>query len=89
MKRYIDNDLLAIATDIFRTIKELNDKDENRVTVSRRLNEFGYKAHAPATRPLTSKKNRTARLTYAEANVLWRKTDWDKVHFLAMKVSLI
>ena len=34
--------------------------------MSRRLNEMGLKARLPATKPLISKQNKAARLTYAE-----------------------
>ena len=30
---------------------------------------------------MISKKNRKARLEYAEARVLWRDKDWDRVYF--------
>ena len=81
MKRYVDKDPFETATGISQQIKAVYDKNVSRFTVSRRLNEFGFKARSPATKPLISKKNKAARLTYAEAHVLWSDNDWDKVYF--------
>lgn len=53
----------------------------SRFTVSRRLNEFGLKARTSATKPIISKKNKKARLEYAESHVVWRDGDWARMHF--------
>ena len=59
-----------------RKIKANTDKDVRRFAISRRLNEFGFTARCPATKPMISKKNRKARLEYAEAHAVWRDEDW-------------
>ena len=81
MKRYVTKDPFETAAVIFRKIKANTDKDVSRFTVSRRLNEFSFTARSPATKPLISKRNRKERLEYAEAHVVWRDEDWDKVYF--------
>ena len=40
-------------------------------TVSRRLREFGLKAHSAVTHPLVRRKNQKARLSFAEEHVVW------------------
>ena len=81
MKRFVEKDPFETASGISRKIKKDFDKDVSRFTVSRRLNDFGLKACSPATKPLISKKNKAARITYAETHILWSESDWDKVHF--------
>ncbi len=56
-------------------------KDLSRHTVSRYLREFGLRAHSAMTKPLISRKNQKARLTFAEEHVVWREENWSKVHF--------
>lgn len=55
-------------------------KDLSRHTVSRRLRAFGLKAHSAVTKPLISRKNQKARLSFAEEHVVWTE-NWSKVHF--------
>ena len=81
MKRYVDKDPFDSAAGISRKLKTDLGKEVSRYTVSRRLNEMGLKARTPATKPLISKKNKAARLTYAERHILWSDSDWDMVHF--------
>ena len=81
MKRYVDKDPFDTSTGISQKIKTVLCKDVSRYTVSRRLNEMGLNACSPATKPLISKKNKAARLTYAERHVLWSDSNCDKVHF--------
>ena len=81
VKRYVNNNPFETAVGISRKIKILFNKDVSCYIVSHRLNDFGLKVHSPLTKPLINKKNRVARLTYAEAHVIWQETDWDKVNF--------
>lgn len=53
----------------------------SRFTISRRLNEAKLEARKPATKPLISKRNRLARLKFAEEHVLWTEESWRRVHF--------
>ena len=70
MKRSVNKDSFHTAAAIFQKIMATSNKDVSRFIVSRRLNEFGLSAGSPATKPLISKKNKIARLSYAEAHVL-------------------
>ena len=81
MKGCVEKDSFETATGISRKIKRDFDKDMSRFTVSCRLNDYILKACSPATKPLISKKNKAARITYAETHTLWSESDWDKVHF--------
>ncbi|KAL0150600.1 hypothetical protein M9458_054101 [Cirrhinus mrigala] len=56
-------------------------KDLSHHTVSRRLRAFGLKAHSAVTKPLISRKNQKARLSFAEEHVVWTEENWSKVHF--------
>ena len=56
IKRYIDKDLFDTAAGISQTMSAFHGKEVSRSTVSRRLNECGYKARSPAVKPLISKK---------------------------------
>ena len=81
IKRYVEKDPFHTASQISRNLNEFNDKAVSRFTVSRRLNDLGYHARRPAVKPLVSKKNKAARLAYAEAHILWTDHEWDKVFF--------
>ena len=81
MQRYVTKDPFETATAISRKIKANTDKDVSRFTASHRLNEIGFTTRSPAIKPFISNKNRNARLEYAEARVVWRDEDWDRVHF--------
>ncbi len=37
--------------------------------------------HSAVTKPLISRKNQNARLTFAEEHVVWTEENWSKVHF--------
>ncbi len=41
----------------------------------------GLKVHSAVTKPLISRKNQNARLTFAEEHVVWTDENWSKVHF--------
>ena len=75
MKRYVTKDPFETAAAISRRFKNNTDKDASRFTVSRRLNELGFTARSPATKPLISKKNRKTKLEYTDARVVWRDED--------------
>ena len=77
MKHYVTKDTFETAAAISRKIKANTDEDVSPFTLSRRLNEFGFTARSPETKPLISKKSRKARLEYAEARVVWSDGDWD------------
>lgn len=81
MKRYVTKDPFETAAGISRQIKANSNKEVSRFTVSRRLNEFGLRARSPASKPIISKKNQKARREYAEAHVIWRDEDWERIHF--------
>ncbi len=58
-------------------------KDLSWHTVSQRLREFGLKAYSAVTKPLISRKNQKAILTFAVEHVVWREFT------LVMKARLI
>lgn len=69
------------AAGIARQFSAEHGKDLSRHTVSRRLRAFGLKAHTAVTKPLISKKNQKARLSFAEEHVVWTEENWSRVHF--------
>lgn len=69
------------AAGIARQFSAEHGKNLSRHTVSRRLRAFGLKAHSAVTKPLISRKNQKARLTFAEEHVVWTEANWSKVHF--------
>ena len=73
VKRYIDKDSFDTAAGISQKMSAFYGKEVSRSTVSRRLNECGYKALSPVVKPLISKINKAARLAYAEVHIIiWR-----------------
>ena len=72
MKSSVTKDPFETAAAIFPRILANTDKDVNRITVSRHLNEFSFATQSSATNPLISKASKKARLEYAEAHVVWR-----------------
>ena len=71
MERFVEKILLRLLQVFQVKLKKDFDKDASRFTVSRRLNDFGLKACSPSTKPLISKKKKTARIIYAETHILW------------------
>ena len=81
MEPCVDKDPFDTASGISRKINTNLGKDESRYTVSRSFNEMGLNPRSPATKPLVSKKNKAARPTQAERQVLLSGSDWNKVYF--------
>ena len=69
------------AAAISREANESHGMQVSRKTVSRRLKEADLHPRSPAVKPLISKKNRNARLSFAAKHVLWTDDDWAKVYF--------
>ena len=69
------------ATVISREIKNTNNINISRQTVSRRLNEIGLYSRSPVKKPLISKKNKKLRFKFGINHVLWDYNKWSNVFF--------
>ena len=76
------------AAGIARQFSAEQGKDLSRHTVSCRLRQFGLKAYLAVIKLLISRKNKKARLAFAEGHVVWTEESWSRVH-LWMRVSSI
>ena len=81
MQRLSMGNRFNTAAGIARQFSAEQGKDLSRHTVSRRLRQFGLKAHSAVTKPLISRKNKKARLAFAEEHVVWTEESWSRVHF--------
>ncbi len=53
----------------------------NRVRICFGAFKRSLKTHSAVTKPLISRENQKARLTFAEEHVVWTEENWSKVHF--------
>ena len=73
--------LFASAPSISRQIKNTDNINVSRFTVSKHLNEIGLFAQRPMRKPLISKKNKKKRLDFAYKFVNKHQNWWNKVYF--------
>ena len=81
IQRIALRDRFTTAAQISRDLQGANTLDVSRCTVSRRLQEIGLLARRPRKKPLISRKNKLARLQFANKHVNWSQEQWSKVFF--------
>ena len=81
MQRLSLKDRFQSAAGISRQVGQDNDIQVSRQTTSRRLQEIGLFARSPVKKPLISKKNKAARLAFANKHVIWNDDNWSRVFF--------
>ncbi|CAK9829693.1 Transposable element Tcb2 transposase [Anthophora retusa] len=69
------------AVEIHRSLIDTDDLDISVRTVRRRLMSFGLRGRHGVKKPLISKKNRMARLKFAQEHLHWSIEDWSNVLF--------
>lgn len=67
------------ATAIAKDLHENYGVNVHVSTIKRRLKEQGLMARRPSKKPLISKKNRKARITFAKAHQNWTSAEWSKI----------
>ena len=81
IKRKSTKDVKKTASEIAQEIRDENLANVSRSTVSRRLHDVGLFERVGVKKPLISKKNQKARLTFAQKYQHWTPKQWSKVLF--------
>lgn len=81
IKRKSTADVKKTAAEIARELKDENIANVSRSTVTRRLHDVGLFGRRGIKKPLISKKNKKARLQFAQDHLNWTVEDWKKVAF--------
>lgn len=79
--RLSEKDRFRTAVDIHAEISTQENLNISVHTIRRRLTEFGLRGRIARKKPLISKKNRNARLSFAKEHINWTREQWAKVIF--------
>ena len=81
IKRKFTKDVKKIASVISQELRNESLANVSRSTASRRLHDTILFGHVSVKKPLISKKNQKARLTFAQKYQHWTPKEWSKVLF--------
>nr|XP_042909801.1 uncharacterized protein LOC122271704 [Parasteatoda tepidariorum] len=85
--RISEADRHKTAPDSRREFAELTGKHVSNNTIKRRLNEFRLMGRVCRKKPLMSKKNIAARLTFAKRHRNWTSADWIELYLQTNRSS--